>query len=95
MGFTYLRTTGDGAPARLDLPAWIYEAGLLDDVLDAVRAECISGMGYPYAIEAADEAAYISGRDREQFLRAIQEFAEREKMPFSISRKAASKMRRR
>ena len=95
LGFTYLQTTGDGAPARLDVPAWIYEAGLLDDVLDAVRAECISGMGYPYAIEAADEAAYISGRDREQFLRAIQEFAEREKIPFSISRKAASKVRRR
>nr|MDQ3817838.1 DNA double-strand break repair nuclease NurA [Acidobacteriota bacterium] len=36
VGFTYLRTTGDGAPARLDVPAWIYEAGLLDDVLDTV-----------------------------------------------------------
>ncbi|HKC64113.1 MAG TPA: DNA double-strand break repair nuclease NurA [Pyrinomonadaceae bacterium] len=95
VGFTYLQTTGEGAPARIDVPVWIYEAGLLDDVLDAVRAECISGMGYPYAIEAADEAAYISGRDREQFLRAIQDFAEREKMPFRISRKAASKVRRR
>jgi hypothetical protein len=95
VGFVYLQTTGDGAPARLDVPVWIYEAGLLDDVLDTVRAECISGLGYPYAIEAADEAAFISGRDREQFLRAIQEFAEREKMPFSVSRKAASKVRRR
>jgi len=95
VGFTYLQTTGEGAPARIDVPVWIYETGLLDDVLDAVRAECISGMGYPYAIEAADEAAYISGRDREQFLRAVQEFAERENMPFRISRKATSKVRRR
>jgi hypothetical protein len=95
VGFTYLQTTAEGAPARLDVPVWIYEQGLLDDVLDAVRAECISGMGYPYAIEAADEAAYISGRDREQFLRAIQEFAEKESMPFRISRKAVSKTRRR
>lgn len=95
VGFTYLQTTGENAPARVDVPVWIYEAGLLDDVLDAVRAECISGMGYPYAIEAADEAAYISGRDREQFLRAVQEFAERERLPFSVSRKATSKVRRR
>jgi hypothetical protein len=95
LGFTYLQTTAEGAPARLDVPVWIYEAGLLDEVVDAVRAECVSGMGYPYAIEAADEAAYISGRDREQFLRAVQEFAEKESMPFRISRKALSKVRRR
>ena len=95
VGFVYLQTTGEGSPARLDIPVWIYEAGLLDDVVDTVRAECVSGLGYPYAIEAADEAAYISGRDREQFLRAIQDFAEKESMPFSVSRKAASKVRRR
>ena len=95
VGFVYLQTTGESAPARLDVPVWIYEAGLLDDVVDTVRAECVTGLGYPYAIEAADEAAYISGRDREQFLRAIQDFAERANLPFSVSRKAASKVRRR
>lgn len=95
VGFVYLQTTAASAPARLDVPVWIYEAGLLDDVLDTVRAECISGLGYPYAIEAADEAAVITGRDREQFLRAVQEFAERESLPFGVSRKAASKVRRR
>ena len=95
VGFTYLQTTGSSAPARLDVPVWIYEAGLLDDVIDTVRAECVSGLGYPYAIEAADEAAVITSRDREQFLRAVQEFAERESLPFGVSRKAASKVRRR
>jgi hypothetical protein len=95
VGFTYLQTTGDSAPARLDVPAWIYEAGLLDDVVDAVRAECVGGLGYPYAIETADAAAVITGRDREQFLRAIAEFAERESFAFSVSRKALSKVRRR
>jgi hypothetical protein len=95
VGFIYLQTTGASAPARLDVPVWIYEAGLLDDVVDTVRAECVSGLGYPYAIEAADEAAVITSRDREQFLRAVQEFAERESLPFGVSRKAASKVRRR
>jgi hypothetical protein len=95
IGFTYLQTTGDGPPARLDIPAWVYEAGLLDDVMDAVRAECVSGLGYPYAIETADAAAVITARDREQFLRLLQEFAEKESFAFRVSRKAASKVRRR
>jgi hypothetical protein len=95
VGFTYLQTTGEGAPARLDVPAWIYEAGLLDDVVDAVRAECVGGLGYPYAIETADEAAVITAHDRQQFLRAISDFAGRENIAFSFSRKSASKVRRR
>lgn len=95
IGFTYLQTTGDGPPARLDIPAWVYEAGLLNDVLDTVRAECVSGLGYPYAIETADAAAVITARDRQEFLRLLQEFAEKESFAFRVSRKAASKVRRR
>jgi NurA domain len=95
VGFTYLQTTAEGQPARLDVPAWVYEAGLLDDVVETVRAECVSGLGYPYSIQAADEAAVIQGQDRAQFLRAVQEFAERESLPFSVSRKSVSKARRR
>jgi hypothetical protein len=95
IGFIYLQTSGDDAPARLDVPTWIYEAGLLDDVVDAVRAECVCGLGYPYAIETADEAAVITARDRAEFLRAIQDFAHKEGFAFRVSRKAASKVRRR
>lgn len=95
VGFTYLQTTGDGAPARLDVPAWIDEHDLLDEVTDAVRAECVVGNGYPYALETADAAAVITARDRMQFLRLMQEFAENESIAFSVSRKAASKNHRR
>lgn len=95
VGFTYMQTTGGGVPARLDIPAWVYEAGLLDDVVNTVRAECVSGLGYPYAIEAADEASVITWRERAQFLRVIQEFAEKNDFDFNMSRKAASKVRRR
>lgn len=95
VGFTYLQTTGDSAPARLDVPSWIYEKGLLSEVLDTVRAECVIGLGYPYALETADQTAVITIRDREIFLRALQDFAVREKLNFGVSRKAASKGRRR
>ena len=95
VGFTYLQTTAEGAPARLDVPSWIYEKNLLNEVLDVARAECVIGLGYPYALETADQTALISMRDREIFLRALQDFAAREKLNFSVSRKAASKGRRR
>ncbi len=95
VGFTYLQTTSDTAPARLDIPSWVYEAGLLNEVLDVVRAECVIGLGYPYALETADQTAVITMRDREVFLGALQDFANREKLNFSVARKAASKGRRR
>ena len=94
-GFTYLQTTAQGGPARLDIPSWVYEDGLLDEVVDVVRAECVVGLGYPYAIESADQASVISSRDREKFLQALQGFAVREKLGFNVARKAASKDRRR
>ncbi|MDQ2746283.1 MAG: DNA double-strand break repair nuclease NurA [Acidobacteriota bacterium] len=95
VGFTYLQTTSDNPPARLDVPAWIYEENLLNEVLDVVRAECVIGLGYPYALETADQTAVISLRDREVFLAALQGFADENKLNFRISRKAASKGRRR
>jgi hypothetical protein len=95
VGFVYLQTTGESAPARLDVPSWIYEEGLLDEVLDVVRAECIIGLGYPYALETADQTAVITLRDREIFLQALQGFAKENNLNFSVSRKSASKGRRR
>ena len=95
VGFVYLQTTGDGHPARLDIPAWVQESGMLEEVLDAVRAECVVGNGYPYAVETADEAAVMTARDREQFLRVMQDFAAEHRLDFGLSRKPASKARRR
>jgi hypothetical protein len=90
-----LQTTADSLPARLDIPAWIADAGLCEEVLDTVRAECVVGLGYPYAIETADEAAVITSRDRDLFLRALQDFAQNNDLAFRVSRKANSKARRR
>ncbi|CAN5346636.1 DNA double-strand break repair nuclease NurA [soil metagenome] len=95
VGFTYLQTTSDNPPARLDIPAWIYEEGLLTEVLDTVRAECVIGLGYPYPLETADQTAVITFRDREVFLQALQGFAKENNLNFRVSRKSASKGRRR
>ncbi len=95
VGFVYLRTSSTGPPARVDLPVWVCRGGLLSEVIDVVRAECVIGLGYPYALESADQTAVISSRDRESFFGALQRFAKREKLEFGVSRKDASKRRRR
>ena len=95
VGFAYLQTTGDGHPARLDVPAWVYEDGVLDELVDAVRAECVVGNGYPYPLETADAAAGITAQDRAQFLHLVQEFAESAGLSLRLSRKALSKAHRR
>ena len=95
VGFVYLQTTSDNPPARLDVPSWIYEEGLMDEVVDTVRAECVIGLGYPYPLETADQTAVITVRDREIFLQALQGFAKENNLNLRVSRKAASKGRRR
>lgn len=95
VGFTYLKTTALSPPARLEIPMWVYRQGLLNEVIDLVRAEIIVGTGYPYAIEAADATAVINTRDREAFYALFQQFAEKQDIKLRVSPKAASKVRRR
>jgi len=93
--FAYLKTTAEGLPARLDVPRWVVEEGELDRVADVVRAECVVGNGYPYALETADAVAVITRRDRERFYRMFQGFAEEEGLELRFDSKTVSKRRRR
>ena len=93
--FTYLKTTRGGYPARLEMPRWIWETGLVDQVVDWVRAEVIIGGGYPYVIETADQTAVLQAQDRQIFYRMLQDWAEQEDLNLRLSRKMVSKARRR
>jgi len=95
VGFVYLKTTAANPPARLEFPRWLVDEGQLDRVIDIVRAECVIGNGYPYAVETADAVAVITMQDRERFFAAFQRFAAREGLPLRFSRKAGSKLGRR
>lgn len=92
VGFLYLKTN-QNLPARLEMPVWIYEAGLLDYVIDIVRAEVIVGLGYPYPLATADAAAVITAPDREAFYRIFQQFINEQEIPIKISQKSVSKLR--
>jgi hypothetical protein len=94
--FAYLKTTADGTPARLEFPRWLTEdESELERVLNLVRAECIVGNGYPYALETADAVSVISMQDRDRFYAAFQQFAKKEGLMLRYSRKALSKRTRR
>lgn len=91
IGFVYLKTSRTTPPARLEIPLWVEERGHLDRVIDLIRAEVIVGNGYPYAIQSADAAVAISGRDRDQFHAIVARFASQQ----GSSAKRLSKSRRR
>jgi hypothetical protein len=93
--FCYLKTTAELPPARVEFPRWLYDSGEYNRVLDLVRAECVVGTGYPYALETADAVALIDLQDRERFLRIVQRFAEQSGLSLRFSRKSISKRVRR
>lgn len=95
IAFCYLKTTATRPPARLEFPRWLLDEGILEPVLDVVRAEVIIGNGYPYAIETADAVAVITQQDRMEFYAQFQEYMEKQGVDFTFSRKAVSKSRRR
>jgi hypothetical protein len=95
VGFVYLKTSATAPPARLEIPLWVLERGLLDQVIDLVIAEVVVGNGYPYVIQSADAAAVINSRDRDAFYAIFQRFAREQEIGLRISQKTASKSRRR
>lgn len=92
---TYLKTTSDNPPARLEFPYWMFESDFHEWALDIVRAECCVGLGYPYPLETADATTVLTMADRERFQRMLQNFAEKENLELRFSRKSMSKRGRR
>ncbi len=95
VAFSYLQTSARRPPARLEFPRWMLDAGIVDPVMDVVRAELIAGNGYPYAIETADAVSVITMQDRNEFYGQFQAFIERQGVKFTFSTKSMSKGRRR
>jgi NurA domain len=95
VGFVYLKTGATAQPARLEIPLWVLQRGLLDQVINLVIAEVVVGNGYPYVIQSADAAAVINSRDREAFHAIFQRFAREQQIDLRISQKTSSKSRRR
>ena len=95
VAFTYVRLSADRYPARVEMPLWMAEDDYVPAIIDLVRAECVVGGGYPYAVETADAVAVISYKDQQRFYALLQQFAEQEGIALTLARKAMSKQSRR
>lgn len=94
--FSYVHLAQGRAPARIEMPAWLWEEGRSQQVLDLVRAECVVGAnGYPYAAETADAVAVLQMPDRDRFFALFQQFAAAQGLSLTQSRKSMSKATRR
>ena len=102
VAFTYVRLSMERPPSRIEFPRWMLgdatgaaAESMVEDVVNIVRAECIVGTGYPYAIETADSAAVVTQADREHFYGLFEQFAAHEGIALHRARKAQSKLNRR
>lgn len=95
VAFVYVRLTQDRPPARVEMPRWLLDEDRVDEVIDLVRAECVVGAGYPYAVETADAVAVIGQQDRQRFYALFEQFTSSQQQVLVQSRKARSKDSRR
>ncbi len=95
VAFAYMRLTANQPPSRVEMPRWMVEEGIADDVLNVVRGEAVVGNGYPWAIETADALSVLRMEDRERFYRFFEEFAASQGIHLERAQKAQSKLVRR
>jgi hypothetical protein len=95
VAFVYVRFSQNGVPVRVEMPRWIVEEDRVDDVIDLVRAECVVGAGYPYALETADALTVLSKADRDRFYAWFEQFASNQGVTLLRTGKAQSKLVRR
>ncbi|RJT08084.1 DNA double-strand break repair nuclease NurA [Halococcus sp. IIIV-5B] len=100
--FSYLNVPPGSGLDRIEFPDWLVnEDGpeeydrMYDYVVETVRAEAAIGRGYPELLQQADSDAVLDQRDRDQFLRLVQNWAEENDIPLEWDAKALSKERRR
>jgi hypothetical protein len=91
--FFYLRAEEE--IARVEVPEWVaMRKELLTLVHALVQDQCRKGQGYPVALSEAHEQAVVTGADREEFWRLVEESLEESKMPTYTSTKSRSKRTR-
>jgi hypothetical protein len=74
VAFFYMQSSGQ-MPSKIEIPRWVYEAGMVDDIANVIRAQCIVRPGYPDIIHRAHEYTAINQSEAEQFDRMLDRFA--------------------
>jgi hypothetical protein len=90
--FFYLK--GDEEIARVELPRWVEERGLVDMLHALVLDQCRRGQGYPVALSEAHEQAVVTGADRQQFQYLVELALSEKRLSTTTSAKSRSKKTR-
>lgn len=91
--FFYLRVEDE--IARVEVPEWVaMDKKLLGLTHAMVIDQCVKGQGYPVALSEAHEQAVVTGADREEFWRLVEDSLEEQKIPAYTSTKSRSKRTR-
>lgn len=100
--FSYLNVPPGAGLDRIEFPDWLTRvegpegyATMYDYTIEMVRAEAAVGRGYPELLQQADSDAVLDQRDRQQFHRLLQNWAEENDIALEWDAKALSKELRR
>jgi NurA-like 5'-3' nuclease len=88
--FFYLRINGE--IGRVEIPRWVAEdKSKVELVHSLIVDQCRRGQGYPIALSEAHEKAVVTGADRDNFWRMVDESLLEERLPVIESEKSRSK----
>jgi hypothetical protein len=91
-GIAYFYVMSGGQLAsKVEVPKWCHDDGLIEQIADTIRAECIVRPGYPDIIHRAHEYAAISFAETEMFRGLIDTFAAKHRIKIYKSAKELNK----
>ena len=89
--FCYIKTGMSTPPCRIEFPTWLFEEGLVDQMVFLVLAQCVVGRGYPLVLKKAHDYSVITAKDRERIVHALFRLIKEEQIAISPSRKSILK----
>jgi hypothetical protein len=90
IAYFYIMSGGQLA-SKVEVPKWCHDDGLIEQIADTIRAECIVRPGYPDIIHRAHEYAAISFAETEMFRGMIDAFAAKHRIKIYKSAKELNK----
>jgi hypothetical protein len=90
IAYFYIMSGGQLA-SKVEVPKWCHDDGLIEQIADTIRAECIVRPGYPDIIHRAHEYAAISFAETEMFRGLIDTFAAKHRIKIYKSAKELNK----
>lgn len=91
--FFYLKLNEE--TARVEIPRWVAQDNERLELVHALLVDqCERGQGYPVALSEAHEKAVVTGADRENFWRLVDESLVEKHLPLAESEKSRSKRTR-